>query len=282
VRPIVRLRREATALAERRRLLPGRFADVDRRDDIGDLARALHELTHRLDAHIRLVESFAADVSHEFRNPLASIRTAAEMLAHAEEPADRQRFLDMLTRDVDRLERLVSGVRELASIDAQLAHEPPDAVDVKALLRDIVDGLRLSGRGPVELRTASADSWVRASADRLAQVFENILQNARSFTAAGTAIEVALHAEPGICRVVVADRGPGIPPAHLESVFDRFFTYRPDNPPGRREHAGLGLAIARTIVQGYGGTITATNRPDGGASFEVCLPSAETPARLRR
>jgi len=109
VRPMVRLRREATALAERRSLLPGRFRDVDRRDEIGDLARALDELTRRLDEHIRLLESFAADVSHEFKNPLTSIRTAGEMLAHAEEPADRQRFLGMMTKDVDRLERLVSG-----------------------------------------------------------------------------------------------------------------------------------------------------------------------------
>ena len=282
VRPLIRLRREATALAERRRLLPARFQDVDRRDEIGDLARALDELTHRLDAHIQLLESFAGDVSHEFKNPLTSIRTAAEMLAHAEEPGDRQRFLDMLTRDVDRLERLVSGVRELARIDAQLAHEPLTAVDLKALLTEIVAGLRLSGSGPVELCAASAASWVRASPDRLAQVFENIVLNARSFTPAGSAIEISLDGEPGVCRVVVADRGPGIPPAHLECVFDRFFTYRPDEPPGRREHAGLGLAIARTIVQGYGGTITASNRPGGGACFEVRLPSASVPARGRR
>ncbi len=275
VRPVVRLRGEATALADRRSLLPGHFSDRDRRDEIGDLARALDELTRRLDEHIRLLESFAADVSHEFKNPLASIRTAGEMLAHADDPADRDRFLEMLTRDVDRLERLVSGVRELASIDAQLAHEPLDVVDVKALLTDIADGFRLSGNGPVELEAVGPPAaWrVRASSDRLAQVFENILQNARSLTAPGTAIEIALDADPGFCRVVIADRGPGIPPAHLECVFDRFFTYRPDESPGRREHAGLGLAIARTIVHGYGGTITARNRPDGGACFDVRLPS---------
>jgi two-component system sensor histidine kinase ChvG len=273
VRPIVRLRREAIALAARSRLLPGRFPDAGRSDETGDLARALDALTHRLDAHIRLLESFAADVSHEFKNPLASIRTAAEMLAHTDEPRERDRFLEMLTRDVDRLERLVSGVRELARIDAQLAQEPLADVDVKALLTEIVAGVRLLGGGPVELATGRGECRVRASTDRLAQVFENIVQNARSFSPPDRAIDISLHGEPGACRVVVADRGPGIPPAHLESVFDRFFTYRPDEPAGRREHAGLGLAIARTIVEGYGGTITARNREGGGACFEVRLPS---------
>jgi two-component system, OmpR family, sensor histidine kinase ChvG len=276
VTPTVRLRREATALAERRSLLPGRFRDIDRRDEIGDLARALDELARRLDEQIRLLESFAADVSHEFRNPLTSIRTAAEMLTHAEMPADRRRFLDLLTGDVDRLERLVSGVRELARIDSQLAHEPLAEIDLKALLTDIVEGERLSGGGPVELRADGVPAaWrVRASPDRLAQVFENLVQNARSFTPPGSPIEISFEMEPGFCRVAVADRGPGIPPAHLECVFDRFFTYRPGDLSGRREHAGLGLAIARTIVQGYGGTITASNRPDGGARFDVRLPSA--------
>jgi two-component system sensor histidine kinase ChvG len=277
VRPIVRLRREATALAERRSLLPGRFRDADRRDEIGDLARALADLTRRLDEHISLLESFAADVSHEFKNPLTSIRAAGEMLAHAEDPADRYRFLGMMTKDVDRLERLVSGVRELARIDAQLAHEPLTTIDVGALLTEIVDGLRLSGNGPVALSAAGVPaSWrVRASSDRLAQVFENILQNARSFTPPGSPIAISLDGEPGFCRVVVADGGPGIPPAHLACVFDRFFTYRPDEPSGRREHAGLGLAIAKTIVQGYGGTIAARNSAEGGACFEVRLPSVK-------
>jgi len=152
---------------------------------------------------------------------------------------------------------------------------------VKALLTEIVDGLLLSGSGPVTFRAAGVPaSWrVRASSDRLAQVFENILQNARSFTPPGSPIAIALDGEPGCCRILVADRGPGIPPAHLACVFDRFFTYRPDEPSGRREHAGLGLAIARTIVQGYGGTIAARNTPEGGACFDVCLPSASASRR---
>jgi two-component system sensor histidine kinase ChvG len=281
VRPIVRLRREASALAERRGALPGSFAETGRHDEIGELARALAELTRRLDAHITLVESFAADVSHEFKNPLASIRTAAEMAAQADDEADRTRFLALLTRDVDRLERLVSGVRELARIDAQLEHEMLAPVDVPRLLSEIVEGLPLTAGSRVrfDLRGPSDPCIVRASADRLAQVFENVLQNARSFAPAGSVIEIDVGIAGGTCRVTVADAGPGIPAGHLDRVFDRFFSYRPGVAAGSNEHAGLGLAIAQSIVRGYGGTIAASNRPEGGASVEIRLPLADRAAR---
>ena len=229
VRPIGRLRRQASDLAERRSRLPGVFHDTHRRDEIGDLARALQELTRRLDEHIREVERFASDVSHEFKNPLASIRTAAEMAAQAEDPLDRARFLDLLAKDVDRLDRLVSDVRDLARIDAQLEQEPLQPVDVGALLAQVIDGLRFS-HGPepaMSLRVAGGPMRIAGSADRLAQAFENILSNARSFAPAGTAVDVHVRPENGFCRVSIADRGSGIPPAHLDRVFERFFTYRP-------------------------------------------------------
>jgi two-component system sensor histidine kinase ChvG len=271
VRPLIRLRRVALAIADRRSP-PGSFRGVKRRDEIGDLARTLEDLTTRLDAHIRLLESFAADVSHEFKNPLASIRTAAEMIAGSDDATERQRLLAMLTRDVDRLERLVSGVRELARIDAELAHDALEPVDITALLRQIADGFVHRGKR-VEL-DAPFSVRVRATSDRLAQVFENLLQNAFSFAPAETTVEVRATAAEGVCVATVADRGPGIPAAHLERVFERFFTYRPGDDQ-RREHTGLGLAIAKAIVEGYGGSIRAFNRIGGGAVIEVRLPLAQ-------
>jgi two-component system, OmpR family, sensor histidine kinase ChvG len=122
------------------------------------------------------------------------------------------------------------------------------------------------------LRVAGAPLHVGGSADRLAQAFENILSNARSFAPSGTPVDVDVRPEDGFCRVSIADKGPGIPSAHLDRVFDRFFTYRPAESQGRSDHAGLGLAIARTIVQGYGGTIAASNRAEGGACFDIRLP----------
>jgi two-component system sensor histidine kinase ChvG len=274
VRPLRRLRREATALAERRDRLPGLFVDVHRRDEIGDLARALQELTRRLDEHIRDAERFASDVSHEFKNPLASIRAAAEMTSQSEDPIERARFLSMLTRDVDRLERLVSGVRELARIDTQLQQEPLERVDPAALVSDVIDGLRLAyGSSPeINLQVQGKRCVVRASTIRVVQALENVLVNARSVAPPGSRVEVSVRTAGSECLVEVADRGPGIPSAHLERVFERFFTYRPASSAGTSEHAGLGLAIARSIVQGYGGTIAARNREGGGAVFEIRLP----------
>jgi signal transduction histidine kinase len=123
--------------------------------------------------------------------------------------------------------------------------------------------------------TAAGDGrpHVLASPERLSQVFENLLVNACGFSPPGTGVSVLVADDPGFCRVTVSDRGPGIPPEHLERIFDRFFTYRPHDPAGRREHAGLGLAIARAIVEGYGGSVTVANRPEGGAEFEIRLPA---------
>ena len=272
VRPLVRLRRAALALSDRR-ATPASFRRVDRKDEIGDLARTLEELTGRLDAHIRLLESFAGDVSHEFKNPLASIRVAAEVIASTDDPAERQRLLGMLTRDVDRLERLVSGVRELARIDAQLAHEEISPVDMSALLHGLIKGFeQRETRVRFSLTAPTAHVYVRASPDRLAQVFENLLDNAASFAPPDSTVHVTTAVDgPEALVVRVADRGPGFPPAHVERVFERFFSYRPDDR-GRREHTGLGLSIARAIVEGYGGSIRAANREGGGASVEVRLP----------
>ena len=277
VRPLARLRREASDLADRRSRLPGRFHDTSRHDEIGDVARSLEQLTRRLHDHIRSVEQFASDVSHEFRNPLASIRSAAEMAAQTGSDEERLRFLDMLTRDVDRLERLVSSVRELARIDTQLEQEPLGTIDVGGLLLQVAQGLQLARpeHPGIAVRVASggAPATVRASADRLAQVIENVLANARSFAPAGTVVDAEVTTDAGHCHVVITDRGPGIPPAHLDRAFDRFFTYRPAQTEDRRQsHTGLGLAIARTIVEGFRGTITAANGPDGGARFDIRLP----------
>ena len=274
VRPIRRLRSEASALAERRHRLPGVFPDSARRDELGELARALRELTRRLDAYIRETERFAADVSHEFKNPLASIRVAAETVAQSDDPSERQRFLAMLVRDVDRLERLVSAVREQTRIDARLDQEPVDDVDVGRLVSEVIEGLKLAhGHEPEVRLIVEAQSRVRASRDRLAQAFENVLSNARSFAAAGTVVGVRISRDHSHCRIEIADRGPGIPPEHIDRVFERFFTYRPDADAESGRHTGLGLSIARTIVESYGGTIEGGNRPNGpGAQFEIKLP----------
>jgi two-component system sensor histidine kinase ChvG len=270
VRPLVRLRRAAMALSDRRATHTG-FRHVDRKDEIGDLARSLEELTARLDAHIRLLESFTGDVAHELKNPLASIRVAAEAMAATDDARERERLLAMLTRDANRLERLVSGVRELARIDAQLAHEQVERFELTSFVGQLVEGVQQrEPRVSFAFRSESPVVSVRASPDRLEQVIENLLDNAASLAPAGSSVDVVVLHSESHAVVRVEDRGPGIPAGHLERVFDRFFSYRPDSEG--RDHMGLGLSIVRAIVEGYGGEASASNRPGGGASFEVRFP----------
>lgn len=276
-RPLRRLRREANELLDRRGHLKGRFTGSKRLDEIGDLARALAEQSRRLGDHVSFIESFAADVSHEFKNPLASIRTATDMLAESESPADRQRFRLMVEAEVARLQRLLSAVREITRIDAQIDAEAPEPVALERLVADLVEGFRrrvAEGRVRFLLDAPGEPLTVLASPDRLAQACENVLDNALSFSPPASTVRVSLAREGPAAVLTIADQGPGIPPEHLARVFDRFFSYRPDDPLARRDHAGLGLAIVKAIVEAYGGSVSAANGNDGGAVFTVRLSLA--------
>jgi two-component system, OmpR family, sensor histidine kinase ChvG len=280
VRPLARLRRTAVSLAERRRPLPHEFPGTQRKDEIGELARALEDLTRRLSAHIALLESFTADVSHEFKNPLAGIRTAAETI-DTSDPAERSRFLALMFRDIERLERLVSSLRELATIDGRLEQREPTSIDVRELVCTVAEGIRLRSPDAARIEIRGSESCrVVGDAQSLSQVFENLVANAVSFSPDGSTVEVLIGREGRSCRIRIEDRGPGIPEAHLKRIFDRFFTYRPNE--ARREHLGLGLAIAQRIVHGHGGTTAASNREGGGAVLEVRLPADVGRAREPR
>jgi two-component system sensor histidine kinase ChvG len=273
VRPLARLRRQAADVAERRGALPARFDGAERRDEIGDLARGLGELSRRTNDHIRLLETFSADVSHELKNPLASIRTAAETMAESDDHGERERFLQLMLRDVARLERLVSGLRDVARVEGQIEADVSVALDAAALVREFVDTAnRSAARGVHVALTAPGPATVRASRERLGQVIDNVIANAVSFSPPSGSVGVSVRADGGRVLIAVEDEGPGIPPAHLDRVFERFFSYRPGD--GAREHVGLGLAIARQIVESYGGTITAANRDPRGARFEIAIPIA--------
>lgn len=281
-RPVRRLRSEAAALVDRRGRLRGTFSGSRHLDEIGDLARALEGLSRRVEEHVRFVEAFAADVSHEFKNPLTSIRAATEMLPDAHDPDERARLLATVASEVSRMERLLNAVREVSLIDSLLEDEPAEVQELGSLLESLVAGVRL--RAPegvaILLERPPEPVAVRGSGDRLVQVFENLLDNALSFAPVGSAVRVLLAVEEGRSEseavVTVRDDGPGIPPEHLERVFDRFFTYRPDERGGggRARHTGLGLSIVRAIVEGYGGSVRAANAPGGGAELEVRLPRA--------
>lgn len=280
VRPLHQLRRDALALVDHRGRFSrggnraGTFAGTGRSDEIGDLARALEELSRRLVEHLAFVEAFAGDVSHELKNPLASIRNAAEMLEVVEDPEQRRDLLDLVQREVARLEHLLKEVREMARLDAEVEAEARPVVQLEALLPAVVAGARRRAAAGVGIELVLPDGPVpvKGSPDRLTQVVENLLDNALSFAPADSVVAVRLGRVGQRAVVEVRDRGPGIPPQHLEKVWARFFSYRPPGTADGRPHTGLGLAIVRAIVEGYGGTVSATNPGEGGASFEVTLP----------
>ncbi len=281
-RPLRALRDEAAAILDRRGRLRGTFRGLARRDEIGDLARALEELTIRLEDRQRGLESFASDVAHELKNPLASIRSAAEMLSEVSDPEERRRFLAVVLEEVARMEQQVSQLAEVTRIDAGLEAEEQFAVPLNGLLARIAERFRMRERGRLRIELALPEQVVavRASPARMTQVFENLFDNAASFSPDGGCVRVTLErSRDGAAAVRVADEGPGIPPAHQARIFDRFFSYRPESegPPGRL-HTGLGLAIVKSIVEGYGGSVAASNNPERGAVVTVTMPASRTGA----
>lgn len=175
------------------------------------------------------------------------------------------------------MERLLSGVREISTIDAGLARERPESVELSSLVRAVIEGFRLREGERVRfvLDAREGETWfVEASPDRLRQVFENVLDNAVSFSPGGSAVAVGVSAREDEVVTTVRDGGPGIPASNVARIFDRFFTHRPDSSRARTGHTGLGLAIVKTIVEGYGGSVEAHNLEQGGAMFTIRLPRA--------
>jgi two-component system sensor histidine kinase ChvG len=253
-------------------------------------------LYNRIDA----IESFAADVAHELKNPLTSLRSAVEILPRVREGASKDRLLDVIQHDVRRLDRLISDISDASRLDAELARAESTCVDLAALLhavvalapdsprwREVSTRLKVDDPKSQRYRVMGYDS-------RLAQVITNLVDNARSFSSPGGEVRVTIRLtrddkQGEWIEIAIEDDGPGIPPHALERIFERFYTDRPGQ--GFGQNSGLGLSISRQIVEAHGGRIWAENRPfspaarvacsdeDGarhsaGARFVVLLPAA--------
>ncbi len=280
-RPLRRLRDEAGSMFDRRGRIRGRLGAVRRGDEIGDLARTLEALSGRVEERVGFIEGFAADVSHEFKNPLASIRVATEIISDMDDPGERKRFFSIVERDVARMERLLDALREVTQIDAQRDPGDEGPVDLKMLLSQLAEAfrMRIGDRVKIEVSAPADELSVYGGQGRLVQVFENLLDNAVSFSGAGGRVYVRAERDEDDVVVSVEDEGPGIPDHHRERVFRRFFSYRPKGAGGPgdedddRSHTGLGLAIVKAIVESYGGSVSAESASSGGALFCVRLPA---------
>jgi two-component system, OmpR family, sensor histidine kinase ChvG len=261
-----------------------------RSDEIGHLSGALRDMTHALYARMEAIESFAADVAHELKNPLTSLRSAVETLPRIKNDESRGRLLTIIQHDVRRLDRLISDISDASRLDAELARGGQNRIDMAALATAVVEVANgVSRRDDVTVTLTvvppepdDANPHTGFAVDghdsRLGQVLNNLVDNARSFSPTGGVVRVAVRQaanptrededEPGV-EIVVDDDGPGIPPDALERIFERFYTDRPGQ--GFGQNSGLGLSISRQIAEAHGGVIWAENRvlpgPDGADGF---------------
>ena len=283
VRPIRRL----AGAAERTR---GRRARVEipdftrRGDEIGDLSGSLREMTDALWHRMSAIESFAADVAHEIKNPLSSLRSAVETAVRIEDPAKQRRLMAIILDDVERLDRLITDISDASRLDAELGRLEVAPVDIAAMLEALAD-LHASTRTEgaphlvLEVTNRGRPLIVPGIETRLSQVFGNLIANAVSFSPPLGEIRLTARHDGRAVLVVIEDQGPGIPDDKLTAIFDRFYTER---PPGEKfgTHSGLGLSISKQIVEAQRGMIWAENRKDAsgagaGARFCIRLP-AET------
>jgi two-component system, OmpR family, sensor histidine kinase ChvG len=259
-----------------------------RRDEIGHLSGSLRDMTNALYSRIEAIESFAADVAHELKNPLTSLRSAVETLPLAKSDESRARLLHIIEHDVKRLDRLISDVSDASRLDAELQRQEAVPVDLMKLLSTVVtvanevrrdDGVSITltfeGGGSRAFTVLGHDS-------RLGQVIDNLIENARSFSAPGSTVRILCRRLRNHVHIILDDDGPGIRPDALERIFERFYTDRPHQ--GFGQNSGLGLSISKQILEAHGGRIRAENRmgvakgADGlpivlGARFTVRLPA---------
>jgi two-component system, OmpR family, sensor histidine kinase ChvG len=286
-RTIVRPLRRIAIAAHRVRL--GRAREVrvprlpSRRDEIGTLARAVSDMSQSLRHRIDNIEAFAADVTHELKNPLASLRSAVDTLDRVSDPTLQSQLIDVIRQDVIRLDRLIGDISEAARTDAELASAHFESVDLGTLIGQVVSSWEQRREtGSVRIafaRPRRASTVVLGEPGRLARAIDNLIDNAISFSPPDGLVEVAATKVGDEVRIRILDEGPGVPPEQREAIFNRFHSVRPAAEAFGR-HSGLGLAIARAIVEGHDGEIDVTDRDDApsGARFTITLPAAPAEA----
>jgi len=251
----------------------------ERRDEIGMLARALSDMSHALRQRIDATDAFAADVSHELKNPIASLRSALDTLDRVDKPELRAQLMAIAQDDVRRLDRLVTDIAEASRVDAQLSRTRFEPIDLGLLIEKMIVAREARGV-PRGVRLAFARprkdvAVVLGEEQRLLRVLDNLMDNAVSFSPDNGLVQVIATVADDAVLVSVEDEGPGVPESERETVFRRFHSVRPEGEAFGK-HSGLGLAIARSIIEGHQGQIRIADREDAqrGARFIMTLPMA--------
>jgi two-component system sensor histidine kinase ChvG len=237
-------------------------------------------MSQALRLRIDATEAFAADAAHEIKNPLASLRSAVDSLSIIGDPELRERLLTVIRDDIARIDRLITDISEASRLDAELSRARFETVDLGQMIEQLVSAREERGI-PNGIRLAFArphrgTTTMFGDGSRLARVVENLVDNAISFSPEGGLVQIAATRDEDIVYIRVEDEGPGVPFAQREAIFNRFHSQRPEGEAFGR-HSGLGLAIAKAIVEGHGGTISATDREGEthGARFEIRMPAAQ-------
>lgn len=267
--------------AEKYRLNQGRaqvIPDLSARDDeIGELSHAMREMAQSLEERVNAIEQFAADVAHELKNPLTSLRSAIETLPRVKNSDDQAQLMRIAMHDIQRMDRLISDISLTSKLDAELARDVPSMIDIKELLKNIIEKYHSQKVPMITLSAPEGAVLVGGSNARLDQVFCNLIDNAVSFSPPGGAITVTIDRNAERVKITVDDEGPGIPENKLHQIFERFYSERPEQE-NFGMHSGLGLSIAQQIIMAMGGKIDAENIKDEsgqikGARFIVRLKS---------
>jgi len=295
-RPLRKLAKAAEAV-RRGKSKAAEIPDLsDRNDEIGELSIALRQMTNALWERMDTIENFAADVSHELKNPLTSLRSAIETLTIVKDEAKQNKLMRIIEHDLERLDRLISDISMASRLDAELSREATETVNLKTVLNNLIERYKTplerskeqnsatwDNKATLENQTITLDSSenkdiiVPGRESRLTQVFENLIVNALSFSPENGTITISVKPKLGHVIITIEDQGPGIPETKLETIFDRFYSERPDHEQ-YGQHSGLGLSICRQIIFALDGRITAENITDQntevtGARFSIILPS---------
>jgi two-component system sensor histidine kinase ChvG len=254
----------------------------NRHDEIGTLSTSIRAMTNALYLRIEAIEKFAADVSHELKNPLTSLRSAVETLPLAKSEDSKRRLHEVIQHDVRRLDRLITDISDASRLDAELAREKSGLVDIAQIVENIISMARESRAGKPDIKIdleikkpADGTYLLMGHEDRLAQVIINLIDNAKSFVSPDNgAIQVSLSKQEDLIEIVISDNGPGISAEKVDRVFERFYTDRPESQ-GFGQNSGLGLSISRQIIDAHGGEISVRNKTgrESGAVFLIRLPS---------